>query len=301
MVETDDNMKKYLCYDIGGTEIKSGIYDERGNVFKRLPPIKTKKALEDNKLVDNIVTNIESVLKNDNVEGIAISTAGVVNPKTGQVVYAGKTISNYGTPKLKEIIETKFNLPCAVENDVNSAILGEVWKGQLKDVDDAFMLTLGTGIGGAIILNGELVRGSHFSAGEIGYMKIEGNNFQSLAAASVLERKVSNLKNEKLDGLEIFKLAKNNDKEVLEIIDETMYYLSLGLLNINYMFNPDVIVIGGGIINEFALLKPFIDKHITEHRESSYFTQSKIVPATLKNNAGMIGALYSLLKTINKI
>ncbi len=283
---------KYLCFDIGGTALKYGIYDENATLIHRFAPLETRNISY--KLETIILDTITEVQESFDINGVGISTAGVVNHLTGQVVYSGGTIQNYGNPKYKEIIEEKFEIPCVVENDVNAAALGEMWKGSLKDVTNGVMLTLGTGIGGAIILESKLYRGSTFSAGEIGYMKLDGSDFQKLSAASILTQRASKVKNKDLNGIEVFEYIKNKDQEVIEVLESVIESLVKGLLNIMYLFNPEKIVLGGGILAQYDVMLPYIKEYIEKHQESSYFTQTKIAPAKLGNDAGMIGILFEL-------
>lgn len=287
---------KYLCFDIGGTALKYGIFNEDAQLIQEFEPLETGVLAQDKALEESVLKTVESVMQDHEIKGVGISTAGVVNNKTGQVIYAGGTIPHYGNPAFKTLIEERFNVPCVVENDVNAAALGEMWKGSLKGIDNAAMLTVGTGIGGAVILNGSLHRGHNFSAGEIGYMKIANDDYQKLAATSILTDKVSTVKNKTLNGIEVFELIRNNDEETLAIFEELIENLAKGLLNIMYLLNPERIVLGGGVMSQFDIIEPVLKKYIEKHQEAPHFTQTEILPASLKNDAGMIGVLSKLVK-----
>ena len=160
------------------------------------------------------------------IEGICISAARVVDNKKGEIIYSGPTIPKYTGTKLKEELEKEFSLPCEVENDVNCAGLGEYWKGAGKNSKSMVCITIGTGIGGSIILDGQLLNGIGYTAGEIGYMDVNGNYIQNIASSKYLVQKVQKEKKEKegiegkINGLNIFELAKQGDKICINAIDE---------------------------------------------------------------------------------
>lgn len=289
-------MNNYLCVDIGGTTIKSGIYDENGQVVLTYPLSETNNSVAELNIVTRLNYLVEKSIKDYPLAGVCISTAGVVNPETGEVIYAGYTIPNYSNTPLKEIIESNFQIPCEVENDVNAACLGEKWRGSLQGIDDAICLTVGTGIGGAILQGGCIQHGVGFTAGEVGYLQIDGENYQDIASTSALIKKVARLKNKQYDGKQIFEMALNGDTECIQAIDELVTGLTTGLVNIIYLLNPEAIVLGGGIMSQQAYLEPLILKKIAAKIEDKRFNQTKITFAALKNDAGMIGALYNFKK-----
>ena len=182
-----------------------------------------------------------------------------------------------------------------MENDVNCAGLAEYKAGAAAGSKAAVMLTIGTGIGGCILLNGEVFHGFSNSACEVGYMHMNDSDFQTLGAASILTKKVSEWKGEtekKWDGYHIFEEAKKGDKLCLLAIDEMVDILGEGIANICYVINPEVVVLGGGIMAQEQFLKERVECAVKRYLVSSIEEHTKIVFAKHQNDAGMLGAFY---------
>ena len=250
-------------------------------------------------ILEKIKTISKKYIANNDIEGICISTAGMVDPKEGKVVYALEhLIPEYTGMEIKKEVEKEFSIRCEVENDVNCAGLGETWLGAGQNAKSSICLTIGTGIGGCIILNNKLVHGFSNSAGEVGYMNINGESFQDLASTSSLVRKVAEIKNipqHNISGKIIFDMAKNNDKDCLNEIDNMVKSLAIGIANICYVINPEVVILGGRIMAQEEFLKPRIDKALKETLVARVYENTKIEFAKRQNDAGMIGALYNFL------
>ena len=166
----------YICIDIGGTSIKYGVLDGTGEIFIN-GSITTKVTQTENFILLDLKKLIKDILEQYvtyDIKGICVSSAGVVNPEKGEIVYSGPTIPGYTGTKIKEEIEKEFGIRCEVENDVNCAGLGEYWKGAGKGSKSMVCMTIGTGIGGSVILDGKLLNGIGYTAGEIGYMDVNG-------------------------------------------------------------------------------------------------------------------------------
>ncbi|WP_065107510.1 ROK family protein [Streptobacillus moniliformis] len=278
---------KIICFDIGGTNIKYAIIEDISNI--EVKTIETRITKDDNYILEDVLKIIEL---NKDVKAVGISTAGVVNSKTGEVIFAGPTIPKYTGTKFKEIIEAKFGIETFVENDVNSAAFGEYCFGDYKG--SMFMLTIGTGVGGSLILDGKVFSGASMTAGEIGYMPLNDGHFQDFSSATYLTNYVSERLNKKVDGKYIFESAKNGDKLCTEAIDKMVYNLTTGLLNIVYMINPDNIVIGGGITAQGEYLEEKILKVLDERIIGKQF-KSNVKLANLKNSAGIYG-IYNIVR-----
>lgn len=291
----------YICIDIGGTSIKYAILNKEGEFFVS-GTIATRITSNGNYILKDIKKLIEDLLeqyRNYKIEGICVSSAGVVDPDKGEIIFSGPTIPGYKGTKIKEEIERTFNIPCEVENDVNCAALGEYWKGAGKETESMVCMTIGTGIGGAIILNGKLLNGIGYTAGEIGYMEINGEHIQNTASASSLVEMVQKKKERegiaRLTGLGIFELAKQGDKDCIEAIDIVIINLSVGIRNIIYLLNPEIIVIGGGIAEQKEYLEERIRREVDRGLIGDIFKKTVIKMAQKGNYAGMLGALYSFL------
>lgn len=289
--------RNFLCFDIGGTTIKYALFDETGNLVKRFEHLDTKVLMSQEKLGHKILEIINTTLISHNIEGVGISTAGVVNRSEGKVIYAGKTIPNYGSMKFKEVIESKYNIRCVVENDVDAALYGEKWAGTLNGVDNALLLTIGTGIGGSYTIGGEVAHGKERSIGEVGYMLIDGKPFQELASTTTLLLNASKIMDRDLSGYEIIKLAKEKDQQILEVIDTMAKYLAIGILNLAYVIGPEKVILGGGIMEEFDVIEPFLNKYLEIFANDAFHLDFTLSKAKLGNDAGMYGVLYKLLKS----
>lgn len=297
----------YLCIDIGGTSIKYGLLEEKDNeiIISEKNSIDTRVTVDNNYILEDLIKLIQEIIKNHKIKGICVSSAGVIDSDKGEVVFAGPTIPNYTGTKIKKTIESKFNIPCEVENDVNCAGLGEYWYGVGKRSSSMVCLTIGTGIGGSIILNGNLINGYGFTAGEVGYMVVNDDNIQNIASTSALIKNVYNKKKNKgekyiitgddidnLNGYLIFEAAKKGDIDCIEGIDNLVEKLSVVLQNIIYLINPEIIVIGGGIAKQKDYLEEKIINSVYSKLVGDIFKKTKISLAQSGNDAGMIGAFY---------
>ncbi|MBS6508168.1 MAG: ROK family protein [Paraclostridium bifermentans] len=292
-------MQKFICIDIGGTSIKYGILRETGIIIEK-GNMDTNALKEGGQgIFEKIKYIISKYLKNYEVEAVCISTAGMVDPKDGKILFALEhLIPGYTGMEIKKEVEREFNIRCEVENDVNCAGLGEMWLGAGKGASSSICLTIGTGIGGCIIINNELIHGFSNSAGEIGYMKMNGEDFQNVASTTSLVKRVARLKNiaeENINGKMIFDMAKNKDQDCLKEIDYMIKSLAIGIANLSYIINPEVIILGGGIMAQEQFLKPKIEEALRKELIKTIYENTRIEFAKRQNDAGMIGALYNFL------
>ena len=241
----------------------------------------------------DLIAGYQSII---DLDGVAISTAGVVDSQSGKIVYAGYTIPSYsGTDFLSEI-QKRFSIPVTVENDVNCALLGEMWKGAARNSHSTVMITVGTGIGGGIFANEQILSGHNFTAGEIGYLPIGNADWQSLASASALVHmyeEASGLK--KQTGKTFFEAVDKSNPVALKVLKTYVNHLSQGLVTISYVLNPEKIILGGGIFARSDVLLPLL-KNVLQHAiQDQRFLPREIVTATLGNEAGRLGAVAKFL------
>ncbi|WP_300276179.1 ROK family protein [Peptacetobacter sp.] len=293
-------MKKYVCIDIGGTSIKYGLVTRDGEIIDRNEM--DTEALE--KGGPGIVEKSKKITReyleeNDDIKGICISTAGMVDADEGKIVHAIEhIIPGYTGIEFKKEMEKEFNIPCEIENDVNCAGLGEAWLGAGKGSKTAVCMTIGTGIGGAVIIDGKIHNGCCNSAGEIGYTIIEDTPFQDLASTTSLVKKVARLKGmefKDLNGKIIFEEAKKGDEICLSSLGEMIRILAIGISNAAYLLNPEVIILGGGIMAQEEFIRPRLDNELKKILVDRVYQNTKIEFAYMKNSAGMIGALRNFL------
>lgn len=286
-------MGKYICIDIGGTSIKYGIISEDAAVQSRneIPTEAEKGGRSILEKVRRLIVELE-----ERPSGICISTAGMVDPAKGLVVYAAPLIPDYSGTNFKETLEAEFGVDCEVENDVNCAGLAEFTSGAARGSQSMVMLTVGTGIGGCAILNGKLLHGSGYSACEIGYLHMRGSDFQSLGAASVLTSKVASWKGEpksRWSGIRIFSEAKKGDAACIRAIDEMASVLGEGIADVCYILDPEVVVLGGGIMAQGQYLKGRIEASVREYLNENIALHMRLAFARHGNDAGMLGAFYN--------
>ncbi len=292
-------MKTILTIDIGGTEIKSALHNEQGELLITFDNQKTRITKTDNSITEQVIDIIQQIQTTQLIDGVAIATAGVVNPHTGEIIFAGPTIPNYTGTNLKQAVEKSFNLPCSVENDVNAFALGEVWQGAAKDCQSALCLTIGTGLGGAVLINGKLWHGDNFSAGEVGYIPLpNGQRLEEVASASAMLKNYYHKTGDNINGKEFFERLKSGNTHADECLNLMIDTLAQGILPAIYLFAPTVIVIGGGITAQKTILEPRISKAITDKLPSPRF-MPQIHCATLGNRANMLGALRHWLNCHN--
>ena len=293
-------MKKFIAIDIGGTAIKYGIISEKGDILEkdRKP---SQAHLGGSHIIQSVINIIESYLNVMTVEGICVSTAGIVDPVAGKIIHANENIPNYTGINIKEIIENRFSIPCIVENDVACAGLAEI--STEENVVSGICLTIGTGIGCSVIVDNKVFHGASYSAGEVGYMNILGGQLEELASTSALVKSIAKIKGDEPDlwnGLRIFEEAKKGDKDCIQEIDKLCHVLGCGIANICYVLNPEIVIIGGGIAEQgdylYDLIRFYMDKYLIEEIGKN----TKLRFAKLGNDAGMIGAFYNYKKQLER-
>ncbi|KJZ85163.1 MULTISPECIES: ROK family protein [Clostridium] len=290
-------MKFYVSIDIGGTSIKHGILDENIK-FITSGEIATEAQKGGKNILEKVINIVSEYKKEYNLSGICISTAGMVDCEKGEIIHASDLIPNYTGTQIKKTLEDIFSIPCEVENDVNCAGLAEYFSGSAKGSSISLCLTIGTGIGGSIIINDRVFHGFSGSACEVGYMNMFKGKFEDLGATSILVKKVAKLKNcseNHIDGKLIFEMAKNNDEDCIKAIDEMVDVLGMGIANICYVINPEVVVLGGGIMAQKDYLYDKIRLSLDKYLIPTISSKTKLEFAKNQNKAGMLGAYYNFI------
>lgn len=311
----------YVGVDLGGTNISLGIVDEEYKIVAK-NKIKTNIPRKESEICDDIADLIFAVLDDaginaNNVEGIGIGCPGSVNIESGVVEYSANLF--FHKWKLKDMMEDRIKKKIYIENDANAAAYGEYLAGGAKGANSAVVITIGTGIGSGIILNGEIYRGWNYNGAELGHMVIckDGREctcgrrgcFEQYASARGLINTTKLALNtydgktlmwdlidndvESISARTAFKAMRLGDKLGKEIVDRYISDLSCGLINIINIFQPEILCIGGGVSNEGDyLIKPIIS-YVTEERYSKNTSyQTEIKKAELGNDAGIIGAAF---------
>lgn len=300
---------KIVGIDIGGTMIKYGLLSVDGKILES-GEMKTEAEKGVEVLFDKISYIVEKYLHED-ILGIAVSGTGQIDGSIGKVVGGNPIIPGWIGTNLVERLEKKYNLPAVLENDVNCAALGEKWLGAGRGKDSFVCLTIGTGIGGGIVLNGDILRGDTCVAGEFGHIQVEKNGekclcgkrgcYERYASATALVRMAKERTGKDLNGKEIFDREKANEPVFVEIVKDWVDYFTDGLSTLIYIFNPPLVVIGGGVTKQGDYLLDKINKSLEEKLGVNFRKNLTIKFAELGNNAGILGAEYLLLKKIGKI
>ncbi|APX71302.1 ROK family protein [Companilactobacillus allii] len=289
-------MKNLGLIDIGGTSIKFAMWQD--NKLKKLKSIPTPSTLGE--FYNELVDKVNQMKQTASIVGVGISSPGAVNKKSG-VIEGASALPYIHNFKIQQALEEKFGLPVSIENDANCAALAELDSGAGKDVDSLIFLIIGTGVGGSVIINHKIWHGAHLFGGEFGFMLSDNENTLSNLGTPV---NVANRYNAASDpisnysGKEVFDLANNGDKRAQQEV-QTMYYsLAKGIYNLQYSFDPELVVLGGAVSNNPDLL-PSVDKEIEKIRDIVEIAsiKPKVVACHYTDEANLRGAVVDFLQT----
>lgn len=310
-------MKKLYGIDVGGTTVKMGLFSEDGELIEKWEiPTRTeengKYILED--IAEAIKENIEKhQISKEDLAGVGVGVPGAVLDftKVNECVNLG-----WGSVDVGKELSERVECPVRVSNDANVAALGELWTGAAADYKDAVMVTLGTGVGGGIIIDGHIVDGSRGYGGEIGHMTVDPTDdrvcncgktgcleLYASATGIVYETKKAMENSDEATALrdldeitakDIFDLAKEGDAFAMKQVDQLGQKLALAFGNIALMIDPEVFVIGGGVSRAGQILLDAISKHYGTYTFGKA-KEGKFLLATLGNDAGIFGAASLML------
>jgi glucokinase len=311
---------KYIGVDIGGTQVKIGIIDEHGSVSSSAAYDVAFDGY-DTPIIETVTTRLSEFMKKNDllpsqINGIGVSATGQIDTKEGEVAGAAGHIKNWEGCNIREHIKQIYPGPVTVMNDANCAALAEQWIGGAQGLSDVVVITVGTGVGGGIIANSEIICGTAGGAGEIGHITIRNNGrrcscgnkgcYEQYASVPALismvrqARKEGKLDNSLLDerqinGRVIFEAAGTGS--YLDIIlDRWIDYVADGLIGIIHTFSPQIVLVGGGVS---AQKDKFIDPlriKVLSRVMPVYARTVKLDAAKLGNDAGMVGAVYYCIK-----
>lgn len=311
--------KKYIIgVDLGGTKIAAAIADERGSVFHSMTiPTMAEEGAE--AVVNRIADASKELMERQGakaveVKAIGIGSPGFVNSKRGYISFASNLPGFEELPIVK-MIEDRTGINTYVENDAKAAALGEMWFGAGRGCSNFVYMTVSTGIGGAIIANGDIYSGASNTTGEIGHMIVNpegpqcgcghfgcleayasGTAIAKHARKRIADGEESTLnKYDSITSKEVFYEAAKGDKLALEVIDYCLQYLGIGVANIVTLLNPERIIIGGGVSMAGSIVFDRVWEGIRGNSFPAMYEGLEIVPAQLKTDAGMIGAIGVVL------
>src|SRR5256714_4213326 len=314
------NSEVVFAADLGGTHLRAATDDENGQINFRLKQ-KTPQAGEPGEIVRALVLAVrqcetQSKISGDSIRAISVVVPGSVNVEQG-VVMKAPNLSCLDGFRLAAALTSELKLPAVVENDANAAAVGEMWQGAGHGRRTIVCITLGTGVGGGIILDGKLWRGVNDSAAEIGHMCVDpfggvaclcGSRgcLEVYASATAIVRMAREARPRYSDSLlqsgegltaeDIYQAGIKGDELALEVFRRMGVYLGIGLANLIKILNPEMIVIGGGVVNAWELFAKHMQREIAERAFPVPAAEVKVVPGECGDDAGLLGAPYLALK-----
>ncbi|MEM7367953.1 MAG: ROK family protein [Bacteroidota bacterium] len=291
--------------DIGGTSIKYGIVNQAGRVYwEAKKPTNAQTSRQE--VEQNIIDTAKEAVQKAKERGLAIVSIGLGTPglvtKGGVVLGGADNLIDWNNVPLGRLLHTEIGLPTYVRNDADMMAIGEVYAGN-TNATTAIFITLGTGIGGAMIINGELFSGHFGLGGELGVfpMMIDGRvqNWEELASTSAMVnryRSRSPNKDADIDGQYIVQQYRDHEPLAIETINQSTQFIGMGIAGYINIFNPEMVIIGGGISEAGDFFIEKIKASLPTYALQACLQHVKIVPAKLGNRAGLIGAgMYGLL------
>lgn len=312
-------MKYYIGIDLGGTNIKAGVVDENFNIISKATcktnlPRPAEEICKDMAKIALVAVDNANLTLND-IVSVGIGSPGTCNSATGIIEYSNNLgFLNFPVVKL---MKTHIPKPCFVENDANAAAYGEFIAGAAKGANDAVCITLGTGVGGGIIIDKKIYSGFNFAGAEIGHTVIDPNGpectcgrhgcFEVFSSATGLIRMTKEAMEYNKDSLlwkaseeegkvsarTAFNAMRMGDTTAQAVVDKYIKYLACGIVNTINVFQPDILCIGGGVCNEgdplLLPLKALVEKEVYTKNSPK---NTEIVIAQLGNDAGIIGAAF---------
>lgn len=287
-------MKKVIALDLGGTSLKGAIVDEDGSIG--IKQTEQTEGLDKDGVVAAVVKMIEDLAKEDKrITTVGMGMPGPLDPHSGVVLVTPNLPFKEPFP-MKEYLEKQTGLDVHINNDANMAVLGEQWMGAAKGAKTVVMLTLGTGIGGGLIIDGKLFDGSRGLGAELGHVTISsdeqsGGNFERLASASALVKKAQEQIDPQIsDALHVEDLAHEGNEMAKKIYEDEGRYLGIAIANYINIFNPEFVILGGGMAKGWDLFEETMREEVAARAFPMIAQSAQILPAELGNDAGLLGA-----------
>jgi predicted NBD/HSP70 family sugar kinase len=303
-------MDMYLVFDVGGTFIKYAVITENGEIIGKDKTVTPKEDLDT--LCGTLKKILNIIIEKYKIRGISFSMPGAYNEGTG-VIEGWSALPYLHGPNIKEIFEERFGYKVYIENDANCGALGELWIGAGKEELTNFVyVVLGTGIGGSIVINRQLYKGSSNQGGEFGNMVFDkewyknqvlgiGDTASTIGLVKNVAKK-KNISTSDIDGETIFKLAKEKDEVCIAAINEFYRQNALLLLNIQFSLDPEKIIISGAVASQKDFYNK-INEKIAEllDKNISFKVTPRIKISDIPFDSNMYGALYNLLLKENRL
>jgi glucokinase len=310
-------MHKFVGIDVGGSSIKGGVVDDAGRVLSSVSLATEAHRGQEHGLERMCATVREAVaaakLRLDDVAAIGVATPGTMDIPAG-LILDPPNLKPWKNVPVRQHVHDAFRKPTAFQNDANAAAYGEFWVGAGKDVHSMVLFTLGTGVGGGIIVGDLVVEGEHSHGAEVGHIKIEITNPRQCgcgrwgcleayaSATAVVKRTLETLRQQpsvladvlkrgaELTARDVFDAAAAGDALAEKIVEETAYYLAVGATNLMHTIDPDMVAFGGGMIAAGEDFLNRIRRHVRQLAFPVPAERTRICYARLGADAGFIGA-----------
>ena len=301
-----------LSIDIGGTAVKMGLVDHEGAIHARHEASVCFDHYQ-TPILTTVIREAQAFLAREGaqIEGIGVSATGQVDGRAGAVIGTNGKIPHYEGAQIKRDMEAAFGVPVFALNDANAAALGECFAGRAKGVQNVLMVTLGTGVGGGIVLGGKIFGGTRGIAGELGHFTLYQDGprcpcgkrgcFESYAATTALVRRAKEATGEAdMNGRIVFSRAADGDQAMLAVLSAWIDDIAAGISGLVHIFNPQMVLIGGGVSAQEALLIAPLRERVLRSVMPRFAECLRLEAATLGNDAGMIGAARFYLDCVRQ-
>lgn len=297
--------KTYLGVDIGGTAVKLGLVDEAGTVLRR-----AERSVSFDGYKTPILDTVQAAIRDfmgghdaPKLEGIGVSATGQIDSRRGVVAGTCGNFPGWIGVDIKGTLEREFGLPVTVANDANCMLLGEVWAGAAKGYTDVIGVTLGTGVGGGILTGGRLLEGARGLGGELGHFRLHALDgvactcgaigcYERYAATTALVRDAQKAGLTAPDGRAIFDAVAAGDARAAAVLRHWIREIAQGLAGLVHIFNPQLILIGGGVSAQQKLLIDPLAEQVRASVMPAFAQGLELKAAALQNDAGLVGAVY---------
>ncbi|MGL5384093.1 MAG: ROK family protein [Culicoidibacterales bacterium] len=291
----------HICFDIGGSSIKMVVITENNEfLFKKSVSVQDE-IQKIYQIMSTYISEVKVTFPNLEIQGMAISAPGAVNPQSGIIGGASALTSIHG-PNFKMELKKLTGLDVAIENDANCAALAELYYGAAKGCDDICTMVIGTGVGGTIVKSRQVHHGHHLHGGEFGYLLVQTDEMQvetlsNLGSTRALVTAAQTIDRTIQDGEAVFRAAES-DARIQKVIEQFYFYLALGAINIQYTYDPEVIIFGGAISQQPQFIENIQAKIQTIVTQSGM--SHTIVPicktCTYYNDANLLGAKVNFIQ-----
>ena len=284
---------RVLCFDIGGTNVKYGVIENEQFLEKGL--FDTDAHLGKEHMNNKLVSIAKEMKEKYGVEGVGISCAGSVDFERAYITIAPDALPDFSDWDFRKLFKDNVGLDCIADNDVNSFAKAECVNGAGKNYDHFIVITVGTGIGGAIVMNDQIWRGKNYNAGEVGRMLIGNARWETVASTSALIREANRAGLDVKNGIELFELYDKREELAIAVVNRFYDLLGIGLSTLVYIYNPEAIIIGGGISKRENFTSR-VERYMNSHLPTGFRDTAKILTASYRNDGGMIGAYYNFIE-----